>query len=102
MKKLMLVTVALVVTTPAFAGNTPVDFNKYFGAVSCIGESEVWYRDPVYAADGGLEFPDKEPVNVTITPNQDGWKVTGSYGLQIKRWKRTTSNGYPIGSAVGQ
>lgn len=104
MKKLLLttaITVTLANVPTAKAGNNdPVDFLRYYGAVSCIGESEVWYRDPIFTADsGGKEtFPDKEPVNVQIVPDKDGWKVSGTYGFHIKRWKRTSAGGYPVGS----
>jgi len=81
-------------TVPADAGSI-ADFKRGFDTVLCKGDSEVMWESP----DPGLSKPQNKPVTVLITTTAEGWATSGEYGFPVKRWKRNTKGGFPIGSA---
>jgi hypothetical protein len=75
---------------------SPADFKQRFDTVLCKGDSEVLWENPDAKA-----FPPKDkPVTVLISAAEGGWDTAGDFGFHVKRWSRTTAQGFPMGSAT--
>jgi hypothetical protein len=95
MKKTSVSAAALVALTVSANAGTTADFKRGFDTVLCKGDSEVKWESP----DPGAFKPQNKPVTVLITTTSEGWVTSGEYGFSIKRWRRNTKGGFPVGSA---
>ncbi|WP_439395413.1 hypothetical protein ACRQ5Q_40685 [Bradyrhizobium sp. PMVTL-01] len=95
MKKIVIAAVALAALNSSANAGYTADFKRPFDTVLCKGDSEVEWESP----DPGLSKPQNKSVTVLITSTPDGWTTSGEFGFPIKRWKRNSKGGFPVGSA---
>jgi hypothetical protein len=95
MKKALIAAAALAALTVSANAGSTANFKEVFDTVLCKGDSEVMWESP----DPGLSKPQNKPVTVLITTTAEGWATSGEYGFPVKRWKRNTKGGFPVGSA---
>lgn len=95
MKKTLIAAAALAALNVSANAGSAANFKEGFDTVLCKGDSEVMWESP----DPGALKPKNKPVTVLITATEEGWAMSGDFGFPIKRWRRNTKGGFPVGSA---